>query len=143
MIEVARVSAESRVAPAFFYARWSDLATHHEWSASMEYLRLHEPLAVGATGVSKAKGGTPTPFVVTTLEPGVAYADMTLLRGARLTVHHEARPRGTGSRLVVHAYLQGRRARRWAREMGDDVQRSLEIDLAQLVALAERTVPAP
>lgn len=104
----------------------------------MEFLRLDEPFAVGARGVSKAVGGTPTPFVVTAFEPDSVYADTTLLRGARLTVHHEARPRGAGSHLSVHAYLQGRRARRWARQMGDDVQKALAVDLTRLVSLAEK-----
>jgi GNAT superfamily N-acetyltransferase len=138
MIEVARVSAESRVEPAFFHARWCDLATHPEWSAGMEYLRLQEPLAIGARGVSKPNGGRPAPFVVTALEPNTVYADTTLLKGARLTVHHEARRHGAGSRLEVHAYLRGRRARRWAGRMGDDVQQSLAVDLARLVELAEK-----
>ncbi|MEU8820191.1 hypothetical protein [Actinoplanes sp. NPDC048796] len=138
MIEVARVSAESHVAPSYFYERWCDLATHQEWSASMEYLRLSEPLAVGARGVSKPNDGSPAPFMVTALEPGSVYADTTFLRGARLTVHHEARPLGEGSRLEVHAYLQGRRARVWARRMGNDVQQSLSTDLERLVELASR-----
>jgi hypothetical protein len=138
MIEVARVTGESRVGPAFFHARWCDLATHQEWSATMEFLRLDEPLAAGARGVSKAHGGRETPFMVTALEPGTVYADTTFLKGARLTVHHDARPLGTGSRLEVHAYLQGRRARRWARIMGGDVQESLAMDLSRLIGLAER-----
>ena len=137
MIEIARVSAGSRVAPAYFHQRWCDLATHPEWSASMEFLRLREPFALGARGVSKPHGGRQAPFTVTALEPGTVYADTTFLRGARLTVHHEARPSGAGSRLEVHAYLRGRRARQWARRMGDDVQRSLAVDLAGLVELAE------
>lgn len=143
MIEIARVSAVSRVAPAFFHERWCDLATHQEWSATMEYLRLTEPFAVGARGVSKPHGGTPAAFMVTAVEPGTVYADTTFLRGARLTVHHESRPAGAGSRLEVHAYLRGRRARQWARRMGDDVQRSLATDLALLVELAEATAGGP
>ncbi|MBB2943502.1 hypothetical protein FB565_003215 [Actinoplanes lutulentus] len=137
MIEVARVSAESHIEPAFFHARWCDLATHPEWSASMEFLRLDEPLAVGARGVSKPNGGRQAAFMVTALKPGIVYADTTFLRGAQLTVHHEARPAGSGSKLEVHAYLRGRRARLWARRMGDDVQNSLATDLAGLVKLAE------
>jgi hypothetical protein len=139
MIEVARVTAESRVTPAYFHDRWCDLATHPQWSASMEYLRLREPLAVGARGVSKPHGGRQAPFMVTALKPGTIYADTTFLPGAQLTVHHEARPSGAGSRLEVHAYLRGRRARRWARRMGNDVQQSLAVDLARLVELAEST----
>lgn len=107
----------------------------------MEFLRLNEPFALGARGVSRPKGGRQAPFIVTALEPGAVYADTTLLKGARLTVHHEARPSDGGSRLEVHAYLRGRRARVWARRMGDDVQDALAIDLAQLVALAESVAP--
>jgi hypothetical protein len=105
----------------------------------MEYLRLHEPLAVGARGVSKPYDGRPAPFMVTALMPGTVYADTTYLRGARLTVHHEVHPLGDGSRLEVHAHLRGRRARQWARRMGGDVQESLAVDLARLVELAEST----
>ncbi|WP_433379136.1 hypothetical protein ACQPZX_12940 [Actinoplanes sp. CA-142083] len=36
----------------------------------------------------------------------------------------------------MRAYLQGRRARQWARRRGDDVQKSLATDLARLVELA-------
>lgn len=139
MIEVARVTAESSVAPEEFHARWVELETHPEWSANMEFLRLSEPTAVGARGVLKLRGGRESAFVVTALEPGRVYADTTLLEGAELTVHHEAQPRGDGgSRLTVRAWLTGDRAEQWAAEVGDGVQHDLQADLDSLVALLER-----
>lgn len=142
MIEVARTTARSAVPPHRFVERWCDLDTHVEWSTCMEYLRLDEPFGVGARGTLKAKGGDPAPFVVTDVVPGSAYADTTILDGAELTVRHEARLSGDGSRLTLTATLDGPDAQRWASQMGDGVQRDLEADLAALIALLEAEVAA-
>lgn len=149
MIHIARAELTSSVPPERFVARWRDLATHPEWAAGMEYLRLDEPFAVGARGVLKVRGGHEAPFVVSEYVEARRYADRTILDGAELTVHHQAEPRGTGSALVLRAWLSGPRSAEYADAMRDDVQRSLEVDLAALVALLERdggsqvSAPAP
>ncbi|WP_137844946.1 hypothetical protein [Microbacterium sp. 2FI] len=103
----------------------------------MEYLRLDEPFAVGATGVLKVRGGHEAPFVVTEYVEGRVYADTTILDGAELTVHHAAAPAGSGSAVVLRAWLTGARAAEYADQMRDDVQRSLDTDLAALARMLE------
>lgn len=142
MIEVARVSAESWVRPEPFHDRWCDLATHPQWAAGMEFLRLDEPFGVGARGVLRLRSGRESAFEVTALVPGRVYADTTFLDGGRLTVHHEARPVGTGSHLELHAFVDGPRAGELAGEMGDEVQVALRTDLDALVRLVEHEVAA-
>lgn len=114
-----------------------DLATHPEWAAGMEYLRLDEPFAVGARGRLKVRGGHEAPFVVTEYVEGRSYADTTILDDAELTVHHSAVPSGSGSQLVLRAWLTGPRAAEYAAQMRDDVQRSLDTDLAALARMLE------
>lgn len=137
MIEIAKTSLVSTAPPTRFFERWCDLETHPEWAPSMEYFRLDEPFGLGASGVLKARGGDEASFVVTALQPPFVYADTTTLDGAELTVHHEARPRGAGSTVTLRAWLDGERAQELAHEWGDDVQRSLETDLASLARLVE------
>lgn len=107
----------------------------------MEYLRLDEPFAVGARGVLKVRGGHEAPFAVTEYIEGRVYADTTILDDAELTVHHSAAPSGSGSALVLRAWLTGSRAEEYAAQMRDDVQRSLDNDLAALAALLETEHP--
>ncbi|KAF2417814.1 hypothetical protein [Microbacterium sp. B35-30] len=137
MIEIARAELSSTVSPERFVARWRDLATHPEWAAGMEYLRLDEPFAVGARGVLKVRGGHEAPFVVAEYVDGRLYADTTILDGAELTVHHSAVPSESGSALVLRAWLTGARAAEYADQMRDDVQRSLDADLAALARMLE------
>jgi hypothetical protein len=137
VIEIARAELSSSVPPERFVARWRDLATHPEWAAGMEYLRLDEPFAVGARGVLKVRGAHEAPFVVAEYVEGRLYADTTILDDAELTVHHSAVPSESGSALVVRAWLVGARAAEYADETGDDVQRSLDTDLAALARMLE------
>ena len=137
MIRVAHTTTYASAAPERFFARWCDLATHPEWSSSMEFLRLDDPFALGARGVLKAKGGDPAPFMVTAVEIDRVYADTTFLDGADLTVRHEAHPHDGGTRIVLLADLEGPREDELALEFGQDVQHSLEADLGALVRLLD------
>jgi hypothetical protein len=136
VIELARVSAQSSVAPQYFFDRWCDLDTHPVWAVGMEFLRLDEPFGIGARGTLKVRDGRESPFVVTTVVPGRAYADATILDGATMTVHHEATPLGEGSNLELHCYVEGERAQHWADEFAG-IGDALAADLAALVKLAE------
>ncbi|MEU4619826.1 hypothetical protein AB0G04_07590 [Actinoplanes sp. NPDC023801] len=137
MIEFPLITAESRVAPEHFHARWCDVATHPEWAPGMEYLRLEGPLHVGARGVLKARGGQETLFLISDLVPGLVFQDTLLLDGGELTVRHESHPLGTGSRLELHARIDGPRAAELAETMAG-LEEVLAADLANLVALVER-----
>ncbi|GAA4967098.1 hypothetical protein [Actinoplanes utahensis] len=136
MIEFPVVRAQSRVAPAFFHARWCDVATHPEWAPGMEYIRLDGPVRAGATGVMKTRDGVETPIRVSDLVPGAAFQDTVVLDGGELTVRHESHPDGTGSRLELHARIDGPRAAELYASMAglDEV---LAADLAGLIELVE------
>jgi hypothetical protein len=136
MIEFPLITAESRVAPEHFHARWCDVATHPEWAPGMEYLRLEGPLRVGARGVLKARAGEETLFLVSDLVPGLAFQDTLLLAGGELTVRHESHPLGTGSRLELHTRIDGPRAEELAAGFAG-LEEVLAADLANLVALVE------
>lgn len=103
----------------------------------MEYFKLSEPFGVGARGVLKAIGGQEAPFRITTVGPGLVYADTTELDGAELTVHHEAVERLDGTEVTLSAWLDGPDEAQLARGMSAEVQHSLERDLAALAALLE------
>ena len=138
MIEIARTHRLSSAPAAAFFERWCAIETHPEWAPSMEYFRLSDPFGVGARGVLKAVGGAEAPFRVTSLGPGFVYADTTELDGVELTVHHEAVDEPGGTRVELTARLDGPREAEWALGMADDVQRSLERDLASLAAKLEQ-----
>lgn len=138
MIEIARTEGRSSAPPEAFYERWADIDTHHEWAVTMEYARLDEPFALGATGWLKAKGGDPAPFTVTEIIDGRVFADDTTLDGATLRIRHEAQPDGDGSRLIITGLIDGPRRDEYATAIADDVQQSIETNLASLTAHLEK-----
>jgi hypothetical protein len=140
MIEIARAVRLSPVAPERFFHRWCDLATHPEWAADMEFLRLDEPFRIGARGVLKVRGGHEAPFVVTECVEGRAYADTTLLDDVELTVHHEAIATAAGTEAVLRAWVTGAGAQAFGEREAASIQESLEVDLEALASLLEREV---
>src|SRR5690554_3026135 len=137
MIDVGYVVVSSSAPPEAFFERWIAHETHPEWAESMEWFKMSEPVQIGARGELKSKDGSPLPFRITALERPYVYADTTELDGAELTIHHEARPTDTGSRVELRAWLEGPRAADLDMEFRINVQRSLEADLAALVKLVE------
>ena len=131
------ITARSWVAPEHFHARWCDVATHPEWAPGMEYIRLEGPLRAGVRGVMKTREGAETPMMVSDLVPGLAFQDTVFLDGGTLTVRHESHADGSGSRLELHARIEGPRAGELASEFAG-LDAVLASDLAGLVALVER-----
>lgn len=103
----------------------------------MEYIRLDGPVGPGVHGVMKTRSGQETPMMISDIVPGVAFQDTVFLDGGALTVRHESHSEGTGSRLELHARIDGPRAAELMTSMVglDDV---LASDLAGLIALVER-----
>ena len=137
MIDVGYVVVSSSAPPEAFFERWVAHETHPEWATSMEWFKMSEPVQIGARGELKAKDDSPLPFRVTALEQPYVYADTTELDGAELTIHHEARPTDTGSRVELRAWLEGPRAGDLELEFRANVQRALEADIAELTKLVE------
>ena len=136
MVNLRVITARSRVAPAYFHARWCDVETHPEWAPGMEYIRLEGPVRPGARGVMKTRDGEETPMLVSDVVPGLAFQDTVFLDGGTLTVRHESHSDGTGSRLELHGRIEGPREAELAAELAglEDV---LAGDLAGLIALVE------
>ena len=133
------------VAPTQLFARWADCDTHPEWSTDLAWVRLDEPVRLGATGRLRPKGGPRSRFTVTELVPDRTFADTTHLVGARLTFRHHAEPAATGSEVTVTVSLEGPLRGLWARVLGghDAVRRGVEKDLTNLLALVARPTVAP
>lgn len=141
MTTLAHLTTDVPVEPSRLWARWADPDTHPEWSHDLEWVRLDQPLAVGAQGHLKPKGGPRSRFTVTELEQDRTFADTTHLVGARLTFRHAAQPVAAGSRVTVTVTIQGPLAAVWSRILGPAATRDgIEEDLAQLVTLL--TAPA-
>lgn len=136
MIKFPVITAGSRVAPEHFHARWCDVETHPEWAPGMEYVRLDGPVHRGTRGVMKTRAGQESPMLVSDVVPGLAFQDTVFLDGGTLTVRHESHRNGTGSRLELHAWIDGARATELAAEMAG-LEEVLAADLAGLIALVE------
>jgi hypothetical protein len=130
--------------PEQLFARWADCDTHPEWSTDLAWVRLDEPVRLGARGRLRPKGGPRSRFTVTELVPDRTFADTTRLLGARLTFRHHARPVPGGSEVTVSVTLDGPLRGLWARVLGgpDAVRRGVEEDLARLVTLLGSTAAA-
>jgi hypothetical protein len=138
MTTLAELSTHVAPAPEALYARWTDVETHPQWSPDLVWSHLEEPLALGARGRLKPKGGPTSRFAVTELVEGRTFADTTYLPGARLTFRHDARPNGTGSDVHVTVTLEGPLRWLWARILKPaSVQQGIEGDLANLVSLID------
>ncbi|MDR4534469.1 hypothetical protein [Glutamicibacter sp. PS] len=113
------------------------METHPEWAPGMEYIRLEGPLRPGVRGVMKTRGGDETPMMVSDIVPGLAFQDTVFFDGGSLTVCHESHAEDGGSRLELHASIDGPNSEKLASAMAglEDV---LASDLAGLVALVER-----
>lgn len=144
MSTIIEVTRTVPITPARLYARWADCNTHPEWSTDLQWVRLDEPLAVGARGRLRPKGGPPLKFRVSELTTDQTFADTTLLPGARLTFRHHAEPSGTtAAEVTVTVTLTGPLAPIWRRLLGlQDAAAGVNDDLDRLVALLQSAVPA-
>ena len=140
MTELATANATSTAAPAAFFARWADMATWPEWNTDTAWVRLDGEFAQGATGRLKPKGGPSVPFVVERLTD-TEFVDVSKLLGARLTFAHRVERIDGRTELAVTVGIDGPLGWLWRRILGSDIAASVQPDLDNLVAVAER-VPA-
>jgi uncharacterized protein YndB with AHSA1/START domain len=136
MTTLAHLSTYVPVSPEALWARWADPDTHPEWSHDLAWVRLEEPMAPGARGHLRPKGGPRSAFAVTELVPDRTFADTTHLPGARLTFRHHAEPAPGGAQVTVTVTVEGVLARAWSRILGAAATRTgIATDLDQLVTL--------
>jgi len=98
---------------------------------------VNGPVAAGATGRFKPKGGPAVPFTVLVCERPREYTDVSRLLGARLTFQHLATSTDAGTALEANVTLEGPLAWLWYRIMGKGFASSVPAALARLVSLVE------
>ncbi|WP_067687733.1 SRPBCC family protein [Nocardia jejuensis] len=133
---IATATATSTAEPAAFFARWADMATWPEWNQDTEWVRLDGPFVQGATGTLKPKGGPKVGFVVEKLTD-TAFVDVSKLIGARLVFDHEITAADGLTTLTVRVRIEGPLRWFWTKIMGADLAKSVQPDLAALIAVAE------
>lgn len=136
---IATAQITTDVAPEAFFARWADMATWPEWNTDTEWVRLDGPFRTGATGVLKPKGGPKTKFVVTALDLGREFTDVSLLTGAKLTFRHLVGQAADGRTTVaVTVTLGGPLAFFWNAILGKGIATGIAADLARLEQAARQ-----
>lgn len=135
MTMIAAATATSTAAPEGFFARWADMATWPEWNQDTEWVRLDGPFAQGATGTLKPKGGPKVKFEVTKLTD-TEFIDVSKLIGAKLTFAHRITT-GDVTTIEVRVSIDGPLGWFWTKIMGADLAKSVQPDLAALIATVE------
>jgi hypothetical protein len=137
MTQLVSAHATSSASPEAFFAKWIDHSSWSQWSPDSEWVKLDAPVAVGATGTLKPKGGPKTKFTITTLERDEEYTDASHFPGARLVFQHLARRQGDHTELSVHVTIEGPLGWLWGRILGGGFTTSVPADLDRLVAIVE------
>ncbi len=137
MVEIVSHRATSTAPASAFYQRWIDHESWSTWSPDTEWVRLSGPVAKGATGTLKPKGGPKVKFVIKELVPDREYTDTNYLPGARLVFQHTATPSNGRTELGVKVTMEGPLARLWALVMGKNFRKSAPEDLDRLIKLVE------
>jgi hypothetical protein len=139
MTTIARATGASTAEPAAFFAIWADVATWPEWNSDIDWVRLDGPFAEGTTGKLKPKGGPAVKYAVDRLVPGRQYRDVSKLIGARLHFDHVLGRTDDGRTSVqVEISMTGPLRGLWMKIMGNDLAKSVQHDLDNLIATAEK-----
>lgn len=137
MTLITAVHAQTTAAPDAIFAVWADMARWPEWNSDTEWVRLDGAFEQGARGRLKPAGAPSVPFVVSRLEPGRRFTDVSRLWGARLTFDHRIIESETGRLVQLTIELTGPLHRLWRRLMGAGLISSAQVDLDALVRRAE------
>ena len=87
------------------WATWSDMAAYPQWDPREEEMRFEGPLAPGATGWSKQKGGRAgSDFTVVLVHSGRRWTNETPLPGGKLVIDHTLTEAAPGQVRVVKTY---------------------------------------
>ncbi len=135
-ITIVTATTRSPAPPSAFFDRWADMASWPEWNGDLVWARLDGPFAEGSRGKLKPTKGPTTSFVISRLEPGHRYTDVSRLPGARLTFDHRVAVEDGATRVDVTVSLEGPLARLWDRVLGGGFRATAQRDLDALAAVA-------
>jgi len=123
--------------PDQLWARYVDPTTWPEWDHETESVTAEGALAVGLRGRLKPKGGPWTSFLVTEVEPGAGFTDVTRLPLARLQFRHRIEAVPGGSRFTHTVTIGGPLWPLFARVIGRTIAAEMPTAMATLARLAQ------
>ena len=135
---VREITGECGATPAEVFAVLADPGAWSAWNDGVADVRIDGPFAAGTSAVMVFPDETELPFVVTWVEAGRGYEDLTPVpdAGVSVRVRHEVEASGTGSRITYRCTVEG--PDEVAAEVGAAVSEDFADVIAALGARAER-----
>lgn len=134
---LAQHTLETTARPENIWTRWADPSTYKDWDDGVEWAKLGGGFNVGTIGELKPMGGPAAEFLITALEDGRSFSDLTRLPFARLRFHHSLEPTDMGTRFTHRIEVEGPLAWVWASLLGSKLKAGLPIAMRKLARLAE------
>lgn len=127
-------------------AVWAALTALHSGTRlgpNSDAFKPNGPLAVGTTLTVTPQGQESMQSTVVEFEPGSLYADQTVFGDLTLTFRHRIVARADhGSRVTHTLEITGGSAEQVGPELGPQISEDFPVAMAELLAAAERGVPA-
>jgi uncharacterized protein YndB with AHSA1/START domain len=124
------------------WALWTDISGWPSWNPGVARAELDGPLAEGATGTVRAKGGPTSTLRVLAIEPERRFVTEASERFMRLRFEHElADVEGGQLRITHRVRMTGVATPLMRHTVGARLERSIPLAVAALVELAT-TLPA-
>ena len=134
-------ATRTRARPEDVWRLWTDVAGWSRWDDDVASSQLEGPFAVGTGGVLTPRSGPTIRFVLTHVEPMVAFTNRASLPLGTLDFIHTLRT-GSGSTVVEHRVeMKGPLTFLFRRLVGAGIARSLPAVVERLGRLAEGGVP--
>jgi hypothetical protein len=132
-----QATARTKAPPEQVWKLWADVAGWSRWDDEVASSRLEGDFAVGTRGSLKPKGGPTTSFVLTHVEPNVAFSNRSSLPLATLEFVHTLRVEA-GETVIEHrAEMKGPLTVLFRRLIGANIARGLPAAVARLARVAE------
>jgi hypothetical protein len=137
MIWSTQATSRTKASRESVWKLWADVAGWSRWDDSVASSQLDGAFAVGTRGSLKPKGGPATTFVLTHVEPNVAFTNRSSLPLATLEFVHTLRV-DRGETVIEHRVeMNGPLTFLFRRLIGANIARGLPAVVARLARVAE------
>ena len=134
-------TARTRARPEQVWTLWMDVAHWRHWDDDVEWSRLDGAFEPGVRGALKPRNGPRTAFVLTHVEPSVAFTTRSTLPTVTLDVIHTMRVHGGDTMIEHRVEMRGPLTFLFRHLVGRSIARGLPATVARLARAAERGVP--
>ncbi|MEC3980704.1 SRPBCC family protein [Amycolatopsis sp. H20-H5] len=117
------------------WALWSDVSRWTEWDTSLEAITLDGPFAPGSGGTMTIPGQPLITYILTEVEPGVAFSDETAIPGGVLRFGHRLTTADGLTTITHRVEIDG--PPEMAKEFGPVVTEDVPEAMRALAKLAE------